>query len=189
MNRGGARSGLSSRFLDLFFHFVLGVFNAFFCVTKCFLRLIIKINFTLGPRKSWARTLLGVLSGVGFAELLWLSALDKILRPMRRALVSCDQAGGGINLITNDAVRRRREALAAKFRPESYCCFHKRCPDRQRRLGAFETELGVVIETHPHHADYVWCVPGKPAVARCTSLASGGSGEPHRSRSGRGAAI
>src|SRR6185295_10766955 len=56
---------------------------------------------------------------------------------------------------------------------------HKLRPDGQRALSAFELEVAVVVEAHPHHADDLGCESRKPAIARCAGFSGRRKNETH----------
>src|SRR5512145_536744 len=63
---------------------------------------------------------------------------------------------------------------------EHHGLLHEIRPDGQRRLGAFEFEVPVVVETDPDHAYEVGRETGEPSVARRSRLS--GCGNPEATR-------
>jgi hypothetical protein len=41
---------------------------------------------------------------------------------------------------------------------------HELRPDRERRARSFDPDVGVVINPHPHDAEWAYGVPGEPAA-------------------------
>src|SRR5690348_13996935 len=118
------------------------------------------------------------------ARLSGLRAFDEILCAFSRALIGSQHTRGRINLFADDAVGLR-ETVAAEFGPERERLLHKRCPDGQRRLRAFEAKFGVIVKADPNDADQIWRVAGEPTVARGAGLARRHGAEAHRASARR----
>src|SRR5437879_7796260 len=179
---------LTGRLLDPLFNIGSGVVNRLLRIVLKLLYLIFGLDLVLRPfeARNWRK--LGMLSGVRFALLRRLSAFDEVLCTANRAFLSCKQCCRRINLRAHDAIRRSGKALATELRSQRERRFHKRSPDGQRRLCAFEAELGVVVEADPYNTHDVWSITSKPAIARCAGLACRRLlRKPHGSRS-RGSA-
>jgi len=50
---------------------------------------------------------------------------------------------------------------------------HELRPYRQSRARPFKVEVAIIIEPHPRDHKQILCVPGKPAIARSSSLSGG----------------
>src|SRR4051812_39484679 len=100
---------------------------------------------------------------MGVADARRLRTRDEDLVVLRRAEVAGNQAG----LVADARLRDTRWALervAAEVRAERDRFLHELRPDRERRLGARQPELAIVVEADPDGAHHVGRVADEPAV-------------------------
>ncbi len=76
----------------------------------------------------------------------------------------------GVDIHRDDAVGRFKRMHVAVF-AVLVRALHELHPDGQSAVRAFQLEIAIVVEAHPHDADQLGGKPGKPAVARGAGLA------------------
>src|SRR5262249_55560730 len=123
------------------------------------------LYFVFGPGKPGGLILI-LMNGRVIALGGRFRAVYEIFHSASRAALRGQETGCRVNFDLNYAIGHLRKTVPTQLGPQRESRFHKRRPDRQRRLGSFEPELGVVVESDPDDADQVRSVAGEPAVSR-----------------------